>query len=199
MFVCGGQMTTFLYRFFDGDGQLLYVGISYHLERRLDSHRYAKPWARIARIELEQFATRAEAATAERRAIETEKPEWNVIFASGTPLLCVHCNCKLILYFRWEGNAYCSDCWAKLDLPPPVERPRRQASYRKQARARWSNADSVIGDGRFASLAHCRVLTVHLYESEDAALKAKKWIDRCGCGGFCTGDHEIVDLDKVRV
>lgn len=199
MFMCGGQVTTFLYRFFDVEGQLLYVGISYHLERRLDAHRYAKPWKRIARIDIEQFESREEAAAAERRAIEAETPEWNVVFAVGTPLLCTRCQCKLTLYFRWERNVYCSACWAELDLPPPLERPRRRANYYQQAKARWSDAEWVSGNGRFASLAHCRVLTVALYESEDAALKAKKWIDKCGCGGFCTGDHEIVDLEGVRV
>lgn len=156
---------TFLYRFFDAEDKLLYIGMSYHLENRLDSHRFGKPWDRISRIQIEHFPTREKAAAAEREAILSEGPEWNVIYV---PLF-------------------------------PVQSPRRRQSYSARARARWSDAEWVTGNGRFASLAHCRVLTVALYESEDAALKAKKWIDRCGCGGFCTGDHEIVDLDKVRV
>lgn len=75
----------FLYRFFDKENRLLYVGISYHMERRLDQHRFQKPWGQIARIDVASYSTRLEAEQAERVAIQTEKPEWNVLHNSGRP------------------------------------------------------------------------------------------------------------------
>lgn len=79
MFVCGYEM-TYLYRFFDADGRLLYVGMSYRIEKRLDKHRVAKPWNQIARIEIAQFPTRTDAVAAEREAILSEAPAWNVVY-----------------------------------------------------------------------------------------------------------------------
>lgn len=71
---------TYLYRFFDGSGRLLYVGMSYRIEKRLASHRVVKPWDQIARIEIEQFQTRMDAVAAEREAILSEAPAWNVVY-----------------------------------------------------------------------------------------------------------------------
>lgn len=71
---------TSLYRFFDSDNRLLYVGITYHLEGRFDQHRYTKPWNKIVRIEVATFPTRQAAQLAEQEAIRLEKPEWNVIY-----------------------------------------------------------------------------------------------------------------------
>lgn len=87
MFMCGGEMRpTFLYRFFDSKDKLLYVGMSYHLENRLDSHRFGKPWDHISRIQIQRFPTREEAAAAEREAILSEAPAWNVIYAPLFPM-----------------------------------------------------------------------------------------------------------------
>jgi predicted GIY-YIG superfamily endonuclease len=70
--------TSYLYRQFDKDGRLLYVGVSGRLAIRLTQHR-ASPWyGEIDRVETEEFATREEALTAEKKAIERERPEWNV-------------------------------------------------------------------------------------------------------------------------
>lgn len=71
---------TYLYRFFDGSGQLLYVGLSYRIEKRLAAHHVMKPWDQIARIEISQFPTRGDAAAAEREAIMSEAPAWNVVY-----------------------------------------------------------------------------------------------------------------------
>ena len=69
---------TALYRHFDRNGDLLYVGISLDAVQRLSQHSATQPWAGdIASVTIEQFMTRQEALTAERRAIETEKPKHN--------------------------------------------------------------------------------------------------------------------------
>jgi hypothetical protein len=71
---------TLLYRHYDAQGVLLYVGsISLDIVNRLDAHR-KKPdsWYRqISRILVENFATRIEARQAERAAILAEKPLYN--------------------------------------------------------------------------------------------------------------------------
>lgn len=68
-----------VYRFFDAEGGLLYVGMTLSYESRLSTHKSASPWwPRVARIELERFDTRREAMRAEFRAILGECPEFNV-------------------------------------------------------------------------------------------------------------------------
>jgi hypothetical protein len=72
------EKPTTLYRHFDGDGRLLYVGISLNAIIRLAAHR-ASPWFdEIARVEIERFPSREVALAAERAAIRDEKPECNV-------------------------------------------------------------------------------------------------------------------------
>jgi len=69
---------TALYRYFDIDDRLLYVGISDKPTRRWSQHRHKKPWAsQVATQQAEWFDTRVEAAARELAAIHTEKPIYN--------------------------------------------------------------------------------------------------------------------------
>jgi hypothetical protein len=52
----------------------------------------------------------------------------------------------------------------------------------------------VVGDGEYATLARCGVLTVALHETIEQAQHAMRWIDSHGCGGQCHRDHELVRL-----
>jgi hypothetical protein len=64
-----------------------------------------------------------------------------------------------------------------------------------EAKKRWGKqAEWITGNGQFALLAWCRVLTVTLWTTRDEAEGKKKFIDEMGCGGYCTGNHEIIDL-----
>ncbi|VVP18264.1 hypothetical protein PS893_03689 [Pseudomonas fluorescens] len=75
-----GQDFTALYRHFDAEKRLLYVGISLSASRRLSQHMRDSKWARtITSIEIEHFETRSQAVEAEQRAIVDEKPLWNVL------------------------------------------------------------------------------------------------------------------------
>jgi predicted GIY-YIG superfamily endonuclease len=66
-----------LYRHFDADGRLLYVGISKHTMRRLAEHGDSR-WAHdIASVTLEHFSSREEASEAEKQAIRAECPVYN--------------------------------------------------------------------------------------------------------------------------
>jgi hypothetical protein len=70
---------TALYRHFDSDGRLLYVGISLSAIIRLAEHR-ASPWFDdIARVEIERHPTRKAALAAERKAIRDERPLHNIV------------------------------------------------------------------------------------------------------------------------
>jgi excisionase family DNA binding protein len=70
---------TQLYRHFNRDGELLYVGISLNALGRLEQHGVVSLWFdEIHRVEIETFASRSAALAAEREAIKSEKPRHNV-------------------------------------------------------------------------------------------------------------------------
>src|ERR1700756_3297104 len=72
------QQRHHLYRHFDKDGRLLYVGISLHALGRLRSHRDNSKWFdEIAEVKIAQFGNRHEALQAERLAVANEKPAHN--------------------------------------------------------------------------------------------------------------------------
>jgi excinuclease UvrABC nuclease subunit len=72
-------MMQCLYRHFDKDGQVLYVGISLSAIQRLAQHREVSFWFDdIAKITIERFQSRQDALKAERDAIQAENPKHNV-------------------------------------------------------------------------------------------------------------------------
>lgn len=68
-------------------------------------------------------------------------------------------------------------------------------NYRTTAKKRWPDAEWISGDGPYASLAHCNVLTVQLHTTRTGAERAISFIDRIGCGGACSRDHDLVVLE----
>jgi predicted GIY-YIG superfamily endonuclease len=73
---------TQLYRHFDKDGALLYVGISLSAVARLAQHKAASAWFKeITKIDVCEFPSREDALAAERAAIHAEKPKHNIIHA----------------------------------------------------------------------------------------------------------------------
>ena len=71
-------MANHLYRHFDQEGCLLYIGVSISALHRFVQHRAAEWFLRIKRVEIESFATREEALLAESAAIKSEKPLFNI-------------------------------------------------------------------------------------------------------------------------
>jgi len=68
-----------LYRHFDKDGRLLYVGISLHAILRLTQHRADSHWFDdIATTTIKKFKSKDDAIRAEVRAIRHEKPLYNI-------------------------------------------------------------------------------------------------------------------------
>jgi len=69
---------TQLYRHFDAEGQLLYVGISLQSMKRLAEHKNNSDWFdEITRVDIEHFSDRNAAMDAERKAVQEEKPKYN--------------------------------------------------------------------------------------------------------------------------
>lgn len=76
----GESVKTALYRHFDGEGRLLYVGVSLSPTYRLRQHLDCSAWYQsIATVAIEWFPSRASALSAERAAIKAERPEFNVV------------------------------------------------------------------------------------------------------------------------
>lgn len=70
---------TSLYRMFDADGELLYIGRTARPGNRWEYHRNtAFWWLRVTTITVEHFLTRDEASVAELDAIAKERPTFNV-------------------------------------------------------------------------------------------------------------------------
>jgi predicted GIY-YIG superfamily endonuclease len=69
-----------LYRMFDANEQLLYIGLTNNPKGRFGRHRDTKDWfAQVSRIQLEIFDSRQELVDAERAAIAAEKPLHNIV------------------------------------------------------------------------------------------------------------------------
>jgi hypothetical protein len=72
-----------LYRLYDRNDKLLYVGISVRVETRLKEHKTSKVWwDDVVRYELETFPDRASVLAAEELAIKTEFPVHNKVHAN---------------------------------------------------------------------------------------------------------------------
>jgi excinuclease UvrABC nuclease subunit len=68
-----------LYRFYDAEGVLLYVGITKFFEPRLKQHYKNAEWFfDTASVKLEHYQTRQEVERAETQAIEQESPRYNI-------------------------------------------------------------------------------------------------------------------------
>lgn len=85
-------MSNCLYRHYSSDGALLYVGISNRFHQRLKEHSKGSAWfPEISYVEVEHFDTRDQVRDAERQAIESERPKYNIVHNAnmrgiGTPL-----------------------------------------------------------------------------------------------------------------
>lgn len=68
-----------VYRLYDQQDRLIYVGCTYDLEKRLQAHRRKMWWFyQISRISTETHPNRSEALKSETRIRDTEAPRWNV-------------------------------------------------------------------------------------------------------------------------
>ena len=74
----------FLYRWFDAEGRLLYVGITNDASRRVAEHVASKPWiGQAAQMTLTHYPDRAAVLAAEKEAIRMEQPAYNIVHNGG--------------------------------------------------------------------------------------------------------------------
>jgi predicted GIY-YIG superfamily endonuclease len=72
---------TCLYRLYDAEGTLLYIGISYYPDERIHRHRSDRNWGAdidMSKNRFRWYDTRPEARAAEIKAIHDERPLHNV-------------------------------------------------------------------------------------------------------------------------
>jgi hypothetical protein len=75
----GGGVTNTVYRCWDENNVLLYVGLSNQISMRLAAHARTSPWYSLTTVVTsESFPTRILAEVAERKAIRTEQPKFNI-------------------------------------------------------------------------------------------------------------------------
>lgn len=72
-----------VYRCYSDHGELLYIGSTGNLSRRLGDHAQKVWFLRVRGITLEWYADELEARMAERRAIHVEHPQLNVVHKNG--------------------------------------------------------------------------------------------------------------------
>lgn len=69
---------TALYRHFDADNQLLYIGVSISAVDRFEEHQIMSEWAfQSVRMDTQWFDSKEEALAAEKHAIKNEHPKFN--------------------------------------------------------------------------------------------------------------------------
>jgi hypothetical protein len=75
------EKTHVLYRMFNAEGELLYVGITNNPKMRFRTHSKTQPWwSEVTNIAIENHSTREALAVAEQRAIRSEGPRYNVAY-----------------------------------------------------------------------------------------------------------------------
>lgn len=78
----GDEKLHQLYRHWDKDGNLLYVGISLSAVGRLADHRKSARWyTEIVNVTIENFPSEKLLRAAEKNAVVTEKPRYNIVYA----------------------------------------------------------------------------------------------------------------------
>ena len=80
------SVETAVYRFYDADDALLYVGITNNLTIRWSEHK-SKPWWRneAYRYDVQWYSNREMAKAEEKRAIRSEFPKYNEVFRTSPP------------------------------------------------------------------------------------------------------------------
>jgi len=68
---------TIVYRLYDAQGALLYVGMAIRVKERLQAHKRLEWWPQVARVEEETFPDRMQACRRERDLILDERPLHN--------------------------------------------------------------------------------------------------------------------------
>lgn len=120
-----GGMTT-LYRLFDADDRLLYVGIAGNPGRRFQQHASSKAWwGEVDHVELAHCADREAAGIAERHAIITERPRYNIVHS------------RVVVGSDAQVRFPCATCGQLIESGGFVEVDEADLIHKQQAHAAW--------------------------------------------------------------
>lgn len=72
------EQPHFVYRLYDADDALLYVGMTYDPRNRRQGHKRKEWWPEVARFRLTVYSDKATALRAESQAIRAEHPVHNI-------------------------------------------------------------------------------------------------------------------------
>lgn len=134
-----------VYRMFDGEGHLLYVGMTGHA-RRFDDHGVKRWFPAVATITLEWHSTEASARVAERRIIETEHPRYN--------LACTPRNRSRVIRRTASPSYVLADVLEVIGSKTGMQWPALAAELAKRHPDRWAEGNASVVS------AQCRTLGV---------------------------------------
>lgn len=191
--------TVSLYRFYDSTGQLLYIGITNRIPRRLDEHGEEKPWyLEVADVKVEHHPDRHAALSAEKAAIKTERPKYNIVHNRGAHRTKIQdgsgrwtfrarrggheIRTDLVLYPELDCSAMVDDVY-ELDGQGQFE---AYVQYLERSHREWLDADAVpiiwsVHDCAFSGVYEAAPFTA--------------WGDSVGWGNFLT--HYTWPVDAI--
>jgi len=115
---------THVYKAADGDGEVLYVGITCDMKQRMSQHkRESAWWSKHSTITHETYPSRSEALTVESMLIETFDPPYNI---AGTDR-----------FSQTMRDAHLRRCRKRPELPEPT------FIASQKTIERWLNDDEV--------------------------------------------------------
>ena len=109
------NMTKILYRHYDENDRLLYIGVSNSFFERLSNHKNHSHWfEKVTKIHLEHFDSQEDLLIAEKKAIKKEKPLHNIRYSDvnkipTNPILNTVKVCRLLGVNRWTFNRMIED------------------------------------------------------------------------------------------
>lgn len=94
------HLPTAVYRLYDADGRLIYIGQSQRMGQRMRGHMLNSWFYELVdSIELEYYPTRPAAVAAETLAIQEMQPAFNVMCTTDGP---IPTDADLAIAFRWR-------------------------------------------------------------------------------------------------
>jgi hypothetical protein len=71
---------------------------------------------------------------------------------------------------------------------------RRHRLYRSLARCIWKRAEMIVSEGPYAVRLHGPNPDIWLFKQQQGAEYHAALFDRCGCGPYCRGKHQVAQL-----
>jgi len=176
-----------LYRFYDADDRLLYVGISLNAAQRASQHKAEKSWwSDVRRMEVTPLGvtTRFDAEQVERSAIEDERPLHNIVHNSNrgaaVDVVLTWC-CELCGEAIDDGDGY---------IELPASERRRYAAEMKEwqsLRLKHANVAVIAWDEE-----------IDLGELMQMPTKAHWWAVHRSCDPNVDGGGYWFDVARIR-